>query len=233
MAQTTTEDTVITQTKHVYKKKYTTCGTQTHAFAGIITNVKDSALAGIAINIKGSNKLSLSNDKGVFVVNYVNYNDTLVFTGLGYKTVELPAGNKQRLNLKISLQEEAKQLDDVVVVSYPMRGCRYTVCCGGCVIRSHIDSTWIIKNDSIFRKLAKPVIKIYPNPTATTATITNANNLQEIVVTDFNGRQLQKIIPGKSTTVTIAISTYPAATYLIKYITKDKKQGIEKLVVIH
>lgn len=81
----------------------------------VLDATNGETLPGVSVSIKGSTKATLTNSNGEFKLN-VKTNDVLVFSYLGYTTVEVPfTGNS---NLVVKLQTSLKSLDEVVVVGY-------------------------------------------------------------------------------------------------------------------
>jgi hypothetical protein len=77
-------------------------------------------------------------------------------------------------------------------------------------------------------------IKLYPNPTSGQFSIESNAALKELFITDFTGKILMRLpLSEKQRKWQVNISPYPAATYLIKYITPDNKWGAEKVVLMH
>ena len=76
-------------------------------------------------------------------------------------------------------------------------------------------------------------IVLYPNPTRGIVTLQTGRQLKEIFVTDFTGKILFRK-EGKATgkLYSVDLSGLPSATYFVKYITADNKQGAEKVILI-
>jgi len=77
-------------------------------------------------------------------------------------------------------------------------------------------------------------IRAYPNPSPGSVTIESKNYLKEIFITDLTGKILMRLETNeKQNKWNANLSTFPNATYLVKYITIDDQWGAEKLVLIH
>jgi len=92
----------------------------TRAAADIVVtgNVSDAtgeALIGVSIKIKGTNQGVSTDVNGNFRLS-ANENATLVFTYIGYETLEMPI--KGQTQLKVVLKASASALEEVVVVGY-------------------------------------------------------------------------------------------------------------------
>jgi TonB-linked SusC/RagA family outer membrane protein len=82
---------------------------------GIVTDSKKQPLAGVSITEKGTDKGVTSGADGSFSIR-VPEDATLVFSYVGYKVYEEPVNN--RTTITIQLQEEVRNLNEVVVVGY-------------------------------------------------------------------------------------------------------------------
>jgi TonB-linked SusC/RagA family outer membrane protein len=83
---------------------------------GKITDKAGLPLVGVSITLKGSTAAVSSDKNGNFNINVPDENAVLVFSYIGFLTQEFAVkGNK---NVNIVLLEDAKQLDQVVVVAY-------------------------------------------------------------------------------------------------------------------
>ncbi|MFZ4454603.1 MAG: SusC/RagA family TonB-linked outer membrane protein [Bacteroidales bacterium] len=83
--------------------------------AGTVVDEKGEALTGASIYVDGSNKGTITDIRGEFKIN-AKSNATLVITYIGYNKLTLPVNGKT--NVKITLVEITKKLDEVVVVGY-------------------------------------------------------------------------------------------------------------------
>ena len=86
---------------------------------GKVTDSKNAPLEGVSIVIKGSKRGVTTNAQGMFTINNVPDNGTLVisFTGYGSKEVAV----KGTAPIAVALTEEVTGLNDVVVVGYGTR----------------------------------------------------------------------------------------------------------------
>lgn len=73
-------------------------------------------LQGVNVLVKGTAIGSIADEKGNYRINAPNENATLVFSYIGYKSIEKNINNKATLN--VSMTGDAKALSDVVVVGY-------------------------------------------------------------------------------------------------------------------
>lgn len=83
---------------------------------GTVTSSADGlSLPGASVLVKGTSKGAVTDFDGVFSID-ANANATLIISYVGYKTKEVSVNGKK--NLQIVLDEDASQLDEVVVVGY-------------------------------------------------------------------------------------------------------------------
>jgi TonB-dependent starch-binding outer membrane protein SusC len=82
----------------------------------VSSNVSDEPLPGVNVTLKGTTKGTSTDAKGNFTISIPNKNSALVFSYLGYVSQELIVGNKTNLN--VSLNEDTKALEEVVVTGY-------------------------------------------------------------------------------------------------------------------
>lgn len=82
---------------------------------GKVTDNKKEPLIGVSISEKGTTNGTITSLDGSFSLN-VGTGSTLVFSYIGYKTQEIVPGG--RTFIDVVLQEDAEQLEEVVVVGY-------------------------------------------------------------------------------------------------------------------
>lgn len=82
---------------------------------GTVTGNGGKPLAGINVNVKGTNRSTLTSDEGVFSI-AAKKGDRLVFTGVSVETKEIPVTGETVYT--ITLTETITVLGDVVVVGY-------------------------------------------------------------------------------------------------------------------
>ncbi len=82
---------------------------------GVIKDQQGVSLPGVSVKIKGSNQGSSTGVNGEFTINAPG-SATLIFTYIGFKSLEQPINNRTELN--ITLIEESSELSEVVVVGY-------------------------------------------------------------------------------------------------------------------
>ncbi|MGF7217067.1 TonB-linked SusC/RagA family outer membrane protein [Spirosoma lacussanchae] len=87
---------------------------QDHPVQGTVRETK-GVLPGVSVVIKGSSKGTQTAANGTYQLSAAD-RDTLVFSFIGYSSQEVAVGS--RTTIDISLQEDNKQLSEVVVVGY-------------------------------------------------------------------------------------------------------------------
>jgi TonB-linked outer membrane protein, SusC/RagA family len=88
----------------------------THKVTGSVTSVRDnSPLPGVSIQVKGTSKGTVTDIDGKFSIDVAD-NDVLVLSFIGYVSEEVAVAGKSSVN--VSLVEDIKNLEEVVVVGY-------------------------------------------------------------------------------------------------------------------
>ncbi len=87
----------------------------TKTVTGAVVDTKGAPLQGVSVGVKGSSASTITDNEGKFVIN-ASDNSVLLFSYIGYTTMEIPIAGKTIVNAK--LEEENKTLNDVVVVGY-------------------------------------------------------------------------------------------------------------------
>ena len=82
---------------------------------GKVVDAKGDPIAAAGVQIKGTNNGVVSNLDGQFSIT-AGPGAVLVVSSIGYKTQEVPVGN--RTNINVILEDDSLLLDDVVVVAY-------------------------------------------------------------------------------------------------------------------
>jgi len=83
---------------------------------GTVNDSKGISLPGVSVSIKGTQIATTTDEKGSFRISSTVDNVTLVFTMIGYSSVEKAVSGSG--NLEIVLQESVNDLEAVVVVGY-------------------------------------------------------------------------------------------------------------------
>jgi TonB-dependent starch-binding outer membrane protein SusC len=81
-----------------------------------VVNGDNGPLPGVNVWLKGTTRGTTTDPMGAFKISVPDVSAVLVFSFIGYTTVELSVGNQTTVN--VSLQPDASTLDEVVVVGY-------------------------------------------------------------------------------------------------------------------
>src|SRR5687768_17514537 len=84
--------------------------------SGTITTTSGAPVAGVSISIKGTSSGSSSNSSGHYTINGVQSGSVLVFSYVGYKTMEIPVNGRSTID--VQLTQDTRSLGEVVVVAY-------------------------------------------------------------------------------------------------------------------
>lgn len=83
---------------------------------GTVTDAKGDPVSGISVTVKGTTKGTTTNAQGVYTLNDVPANASLVFTGAGYAAQTIKSKGAGTYN--VSIQTTVSDLNEVVVVGY-------------------------------------------------------------------------------------------------------------------
>ena len=86
---------------------------QTKQFTGMVTDSNGEPLPGVTVMVQGTTNGTITDLDGKYQLN-ASEDAKLVFSFIGYETVTMPASN----NLKVTLQEETSEIEEVVIVGY-------------------------------------------------------------------------------------------------------------------
>ena len=89
---------------------------QDRTISGTITDDADNPLPGVSVLAKGTQKGTTTNTQGEYSLSLPGNSRTLVFSYIGYKTIEVAVNNESSISLKLEPSEEA--LGELVVVGY-------------------------------------------------------------------------------------------------------------------
>ncbi len=84
--------------------------------SGVVVDEKGESLPGVNVQIKGQNKGTVTDIDGKFSLSVPDANSILAFSYIGYDKKELKAVKNQVM--KVVLSENAKSLEEVVVIGY-------------------------------------------------------------------------------------------------------------------
>jgi len=84
--------------------------------SGTIVDENNQALPGVNVIIKGTRTGTITDFEGKYLIDVPAEDVLLVFSAIGYQSVEIPVLGKQQIDLKLSVSVES--LDEVVVIGY-------------------------------------------------------------------------------------------------------------------
>ncbi len=84
--------------------------------SGVVKDDQSGPLPGVNVILKGTSTGTTTDQRGIYTISVPDVSAVLVFSFIGYKTIELPVGNQTTLD--VSLQPDEKTLEEVVVVGY-------------------------------------------------------------------------------------------------------------------
>merc|ERR1712086_818376 len=93
---------------------FTATAQNTTVSGTVKSSVDGLPLIGVNIIVKNTSSGAVSDFDGNFTISNVQSNATLVFTYLGFETLELPAS----VNMNVELAEDNESLDEVVLIGY-------------------------------------------------------------------------------------------------------------------
>jgi TonB-linked SusC/RagA family outer membrane protein len=94
-----------------------TAGAQDHEVAGTVTDQKEGqSLPGVNIVVKGTNIGTSTDAQGTYALRVPSPQDTLVFSFVGYLTIEVPI--EGRSTVDVQLATDVSALEELVVVGY-------------------------------------------------------------------------------------------------------------------
>lgn len=89
---------------------------QQNTITGEVKDIKGEPIVGVGVVVKGTAISTTTNAQGKFSIGVTKADAVLVFSYIGFSTVEQKVGNSK--NLSIVMQESATDLDGVVIVGY-------------------------------------------------------------------------------------------------------------------
>jgi len=88
---------------------------QQQTISGMVTDTKGEPLTGVNVVIKGTTFGTTTNIDGKYALNAPDRNGTLVFTFIGYNTMEIPVNGRSTVDAQLT--EATTTLDEVVVTA--------------------------------------------------------------------------------------------------------------------
>jgi len=116
---------------------------------GTITDEQDEPLPGVNVRVKGTTIGQVSNVDGKFSIMVPNEEATLVFSFVGFKTMEIVVGSNR--NISITMFDDAEQINEVVVTGY---GVSKKVTLTGSIATVSNKELTVTKNENVVNMLA-------------------------------------------------------------------------------
>ncbi len=89
---------------------------QSHSVSGKVTDTEGMALPGVTVVIKGTTNGTVTGYDGEYQINTTTGKETLVFSFIGFTTLEQPIESKTSMN--VVLTSDIEEIDEVMVVAY-------------------------------------------------------------------------------------------------------------------
>src|SRR5690606_31002991 len=89
---------------------------QQRTVSGTVTTETGEPLAGVSVNIKGTQLSTPTDANGHFSLSLAEGSGTLVFSSVGYITQEIDI--REQPSVRVVLEQEEKTLNEIVVVGY-------------------------------------------------------------------------------------------------------------------
>ncbi len=116
---------------------------------GTVTDDQNDPLPGVNVVVKGTTSGTATNIDGKFSITVPGEDAVLVFSFMGYVSQEMTVGNQRTLS--ISMSEDTKQIDEVVVTGYGIQ--KKESLTGSIATLSNKDLT-VTKNENVVNALA-------------------------------------------------------------------------------
>lgn len=97
------------------REETTNAADQVQKIEGTVTDAK-GPLPGVTVKVKNTDMGTVTDVNGKYTLNNVDNDATLVFSFIGYNTVEIPVNGRSVIDVKLT--ESQKALNEVVVVGY-------------------------------------------------------------------------------------------------------------------
>ncbi|WP_293301301.1 TonB-dependent receptor [Pedobacter sp. UBA4863] len=121
--------------------------------SGKVVSVDDGkAISGVSVSVKGTTKGVSTDNEGNYSLNNVNRDDILLFSSVGFNTLELAVNGRVKIDIKMSPQLQT--LDQVMVVAY------------GTAKKSTFTGSASVINEDVFKN--KPTTEVTQALTGTT-----------------------------------------------------------------
>ncbi|AHW59381.1 TonB-linked outer membrane protein, SusC/RagA family [Draconibacterium orientale] len=128
---------------------------------GVVSDASGDPLPGVNIVIKGTLQGTLTDPDGNYKITVPGNDAVLVFSFIGYNSQEITVGNQRAIN--VSLKEDLKQLDEVVVIGYGSVARKDVTTAVSTVSTKEIDERPIVSAAQVIQGKAAGVNVYQPN----------------------------------------------------------------------
>jgi len=90
--------------------------TQERTIVGHVVDRSNNSLQGVTVTIKGASRTTVTDVFGNYSVSVSSDTNVLIFSAIGFETMEVPVGDRTSLN--VTLVESISNLEEVIVVGY-------------------------------------------------------------------------------------------------------------------
>ncbi|MFD2915579.1 T9SS type A sorting domain-containing protein [Psychroserpens luteus] len=194
-----------------------------HEVLGTVTDLLGQ-IASVNVTVKNSKTGTFTDIDGNYTVN-AKPTDTLQFTHIGYKPVDVIIGNLKRIDVNL---DGFQELDEVVLVGYSSASCASVIRCSWHIVYVTDEHSKRI-NDS-------ETIKLYPNPSKDG--IFNIKLLEDvsevkIIVADLTGRIILNRAESKlNSNFVVDLSNQPTGIYIINVSSNGTQIASKKAIRI-
>lgn len=204
---------------------------------GVVTDQKGETIIGATVLEKGTNNGTITNFDGQFTLQLRNSSATLEVSYVGYVKQELPTAGKS--NFTITLLEDTKKLDEVIVVGY---GVQQRSSVTGAVASISGDKLTKIPSDNISTMLGGRIAGLVTRqqsgvPGENGATISIRGGSNALVLVDGVERDFQNLDPSEIESFTVLKDAASTAIYGVRagngviLVTTKRGKSNEKIAV--
>ncbi|HEY0177971.1 MAG TPA: carboxypeptidase-like regulatory domain-containing protein, partial [Pedobacter sp.] len=102
----------------IFNHGFVTAQTVEKTVTGKVTEETGGPLPGTTVMVKGTKRTVVTIDNGTFSIKVPGPESVLVFSFIGYNTQEVVVGNKASVEVQLTPDDQARRLNDVVVIGY-------------------------------------------------------------------------------------------------------------------
>ncbi len=102
----------------IYKQERTSVNQEKKTVSGVVVDKDNIPVIGATVVVEGTTNGVITDIDGAYTIQVPSANSTLSFSYIGYSKMSVTVGNQDRIN--VTLQEEAINMEEIVVVGYNM-----------------------------------------------------------------------------------------------------------------